>query len=652
MRLTKIEFNGYKRLRSTKCNVDGKLIAFLGPNEAGKSSILNGLVWLLEGDELPSSERSRGMQLEPDAEVVKATFALSKEDIDSVSSIETDERPRVFTVSRTAGGKLRNSVLPKPRRPRKQFDAAFHYGRKIKEYLVNLPFNTDRTQDYRQYLELVLASLENPDTMSRKRDESDIGELVGRTVELFALSSPDSQAPAAGDPDTDFIKKNQASAIRLVEALASVQASIARDPEREMTDALWKRSPDFALFSERDRDLRTSYDLASSDVRENTPAALRNLLRIADTTAGELHSAVISNDRTRLRTLLRRANRSLDARLRPAWRQADLSVQLHIDGTTVEIFIQENNDNETVTALSERSDGLRSFIALSCFLSVRPTAYPPVLLIDEAETHLHLDAQADLVRMLETQELAEQVLYSTHSPGCLPTDLGTGLRFVEPDPTDNNTSHLRNDFWQTNAAGYSPLLFAMGASAAAFSLCRRALLCEGPSEMILLPALIRAATGLERLEYQVVPGLSVTRLTDLTANDIAGHVAYLVDGDAGGKALRAKLIKSGVPTDHILQLPNHLAVEDFVSRSAYLKTVRSLLADSGSPDLVPSIEELPDNVTIAKAVSDWLTKKGVKAPGKTAVASHLARNISPAILRNDAIQALRDLHAQVSQVLR
>lgn len=48
MQLSTIEFNGYKRLDRASCNVDGHTIAFIGPNESGKSSVLRGLEWLTQ----------------------------------------------------------------------------------------------------------------------------------------------------------------------------------------------------------------------------------------------------------------------------------------------------------------------------------------------------------------------------------------------------------------------------------------------------------------------------------------------------------------------------------------------------------------------------------------------------------------------------
>ena len=77
MRLSRIQFNGYKRLAKTGCNVDGRLIAFVGPNEAGKSSVLEALHWLSWGEEaLPSRLVSRSRTVSSETEIVRATWLL------------------------------------------------------------------------------------------------------------------------------------------------------------------------------------------------------------------------------------------------------------------------------------------------------------------------------------------------------------------------------------------------------------------------------------------------------------------------------------------------------------------------------------------------------------------------------------------------
>lgn len=162
---------------------------------------------------------------------------------------------------------------------------------------------------------------------------------------------------------------------------------------------------------------------------------------------------------------------------------------------------------DRLVAIAERSDGLRQYVSLLAFATLEKTEQPPILLIDEAEAHLHYDAQADLVQMFARQELATKVIYTTHSVGCLPEDLGTGVRLVEMNsPT---TSIIRNWFWETDEPGFSPLLFGIGAKALAFMPVRFALITEGATDIILLPTLFREATGKSSLGFQVVPGLSV-----------------------------------------------------------------------------------------------------------------------------------------------
>ncbi len=133
---------------------------------------------------------------------------------------------------------------------------------------------------------------------------------------------------------------------------------------------------------------------------------------------------------------------------------------LKTEGAVLAIRIRQNGTR--ITQFDERSAGLKMFVALVAFLEVRGYTTPPVLLIDEAETHLHIDAQADLVNTFMTQRQAAKIIYTTHSPACLPPDLGSNIRAVVPDPDHEYRSLIRGSFWD-GAAGFSPLMLAMGA---------------------------------------------------------------------------------------------------------------------------------------------------------------------------------------------
>ena len=232
-------------------------------------------------------------------------------------------------------------------------------------------------------------------------------------------------------------------------------------------------------------------------------------------------------------------------------------------------------DTRRFTRIEERSEGLRAFVTLAVFLGSQALEVPPILLIDEAELHLHADAQADLVGGLLRQINATQVWYTTHSPACLPSDLGTGIRLLE---RHGEKSEIKSHFWTNQEPGFAPLLYAMGAGAAAFSRCRWAVLGEGASEMILLPTLIRKATGLDDLPYQVAPGLANARGHDMDVEEVAARVIYLTDGDKPDDYL-SDLRASNVPESRLKSLPPGTSVEDLLDRDFLISVINSLLPE-------------------------------------------------------------------------
>jgi len=428
-------------------------------------------------------------------------------------------------------------------------------------------------------------------------------------------------------------------------------------PSNRAQKILAERTPAVLLFGDDDRNLLSEYDLNAFFLEENlrkkvfrkpVPVALSNLAAAADLDLEDLHDAQKQDDRGRVRTILEKAEWNVSKMLSELWTQSKLSFSMELDGWRLQILLRSAEGHYMKVA--ERSDGLRQFLALLMFLSRQPkNSVKPIVLIDEAESHLHYDAQADLVQMLAKQDLAAKVIYTTHSAGCLPEDLGSGVRMVSPnDPY----SSVENWFWDTARPGFSPLLFAMGAKTLAFVPMRYAVVAEGAADMILVPAILKEALGRNSLGFQVVPGLSSANSEEMAIiGNEAARTAYLVDGDEAGKRMKSKLRAAGVPEENICTLPEidgkETVVEDYVLIDTYLYAVNEELGRSGCADKVTAAD-LP-RPNRPKRLEEWCKHTNIRIPSKRAVAYHIVDNkYIRSVLDPDVKEHVEELHKLIA----
>ncbi|MEV6241127.1 AAA family ATPase [Lentzea sp. NPDC051838] len=582
----------------------------------------------LNGTPLHAADLTREMPVdESGTGVITATFQLTEHDHRLLNDLYIDEVPQSVTMNRDAGGRawFLQSEGRLPMTPGLFFT-------NLRSDLESVGraagmFNRDQ----RSALDSVRSLLDNL-TTGPWGDEQQ--QTVTQLIKVLRALPRRKQ-------------NSQTSSILAALELVDGDGIFGRGgPFGVMQQALLKVCPEFLLFSQSDRMLQTTYDLADEDAPP--PRALQNLLRLGCTDVEQLRALITEGNITLLRTALRKANNALRAKLQPTWRQSELTIELVTHGTQVQVLINELHEDGVTTSLDERSEGLRAFVALMAFMHDRTGPNPPVLLIDEAESKLHLDAQADLMEVLQQQTVAQQILYTTHSLDCLPPDIGTGLRFVVP--TSQHTSELRSNFWSSGKAGFRELHVMAGASRTAYSRFSRAVLTEGASEMLLLPTLIRKATGETDLFYRVAPGLSNISADSLELYDPADRVVYLVDGDGGGIAKKKALVKDGMPADRVLSLPPGKAMEDLLTIDSYLQAVNDHIADSGSTERITPAD-LTEGVTRSKAVDTWCRAKNIKA-GKVAIAGRLLNNADQIELEPEGAAALVELHAKLTEILK
>jgi energy-coupling factor transporter ATP-binding protein EcfA2 len=577
VRLVKMKLQNFRRFESATIDLNEDLVALVGPNEAGKSSVLRALELLGDQKSPETSDVHRGSSGHAE---VWGLYVFDDKDRAVAKSIERCENVALVWVQHTSQGKSVWHFEPTPRRdllPRSTAEARLVLVMEDPAVLGRTSTDTERQWDdelvarVTKILQLTLESLNQPQI-------EELRDLANRIRAVEELNAED------GDEETRSPAAAKARAARelaasTLEALAANESE--ETPSQRLLGELSNSLPLVATFDENERELSSTYEINAAS-EQRVPPALTNLCELAELDLPQVQADVDAGRFAHLEGVFERANARLKYRFRDAWKQSDVYPRLSVpnEAGVLRISVAVDGGGD-YTETEERSDGLRWFIALHAFLAARG-ASNPILLVDEAETHLHYDAQADLIEMLMRQRLAQKVVYTTHSIGCLPPDLGRGVRAVIPESED--TSTIANSFWAVQPSdqakvGYAPLLFAMGATLLPLTVPRYAVLVEGPADAVLLPSLLREATASGPLAYRIVPGLSELDPVQVNAlRQSASRIVCLTDGDQGGADLRAKWTKVGVPTGSILDLGSIVAggtLEDLVEPSIFAEAANT-----------------------------------------------------------------------------
>ncbi|MFJ2966248.1 AAA family ATPase [Streptomyces collinus] len=675
MRLHSATFANFRRFSGeSSLIIDDPLVALVGPNEAGKTTILQAIEKCANKINFKASDVTKGVDSESLKDpLVKLKFILEEGDLEAIRGVPHSDTPKWLILNGFVG-KRHIAFSPMPSRDATQIEQVSN--------LIDVTLQGGRVSQSGE-----IEALPESDTFAGvlakvKRDLPSFSEYRTKAVPAHKLTNLDSTLQhlgvlVHGDPES-FLEREEVNeqegvgiaggkalsridrkryVLSVMERLASELVSLRKaltgtPPANAIASIILGRLPSVVTFTEKDRALPSSIDLTAEEVM---PRGLTNLLRVAKVDGEELRKVVGKDEHLRLAEMLEQANLVLKEVFQ-AWRQESVWPYLQVSRNgTLRVLVRVASTS-TYTDLHDRSDGLRQFIALvACINSARyfeKGERDVIVLIDEAENHLHYDAQADLIEVFTRQDVAKQIVYSTHSAGCLPEDLGSGVRVIRQLPA-TATSTITNWFW-SDGSGFTPLLLAMGAATLAFASVRRVIITEGPSDMLLLPTLLRQATGLASLGYQIAPGLS--ELSPSLAGDLdleAARSGFLVDGDPGGRALRQKLIDSGYHEERVLVLGganSGLTLEDLVDDSIYRACINELL-DGDKRNWMPAGHELPLG-NLHSGVKAWCEQRGIAVPGKRLVAQALVRRArTENIVSAKHAQTLRDLHAAALKLL-
>jgi hypothetical protein len=643
MWLTDCWIHGLRRFGgkdSHRVRIDAKLVCLVGANEAGKSTVLDALEFGRGGDAIPLGDRSRGQAIADDRTIVKLKYRLDDGDRAALSSIARDgdgpQNVQWFTVETLAGGQINYYAEPGLIRDRAS-------RRSLHATLV------DRARDWWPPRDAESEDAGEQPESDEPECEPAFAPDQGRVQQMTnALTSDESTLPELVPQQlralADEVDPHDSDLAAALRELAGVEEQEA--PDLQAANALWQRTPRFVRFDNRARQLESEYDINAADVSPGT--ALSNLVQLAELDLAGLRAAVVNAETGTVRDIRERANDTLTKKME-AWQQdPPITVSLETEGPLLRIHVQSGTG--PTMAFRERSDGLRQFVALVALAAHQPNPVPPILLIDEVETHLHYNAQADLIEVLTEQNAASQIVYTTHSAACLPQDLGLGVRVVE-GLGERTTSTVRQNFWRDEHPGLAALLMAMGASSLVFVTMRPSIIAEGGSDLILLPTLFREAVGSDSLGFAIVPGAATTPPENIAGLGLQGvRTVWVLDADDGGRARRAQLIDSQIPEERILLLMDDgdIEIEDLIAPETYVQAVQLYLDDVGASDAFAEADLPTETCRRHETVEAWCSERQTRPPSKIVVANKiidLAHTLP--VLDPQRAENIRQLHERV-----
>ena len=398
MRLLKVRFENFRRLKGPcSLDVDESLVALVGPNEAGKSSALRAIAMLLDDESPTDRDVTRGTR--GPAEIA-GLFLLSDDDRLLLAGIHDGAKVERAWVHR------RNGVVnatwrfePYPRRD----PAPRSNCRALVDALQGDPAldgaysgNQDDPWNPQLFVDVLEALSSDAETLDEGVPES-FESLATRLGDL--VYPPFSEPEDSETDELDETAATEAEARDARDAARTALVALARTereprPAQQVRRALNDRLPSVAFFKPEDRELQTTYVL--SEIVDDPPNALQNLCQVAGLDIRELANAW-ETDKPHVERQIETANALVKERFQTTWNQSTVYPRFGAPSDGVLRLYISTEGEASYSEVQERSEGLRWFLALDAFLAARGRELP-VLLVDEAETHLHYDAASGFDR--------------------------------------------------------------------------------------------------------------------------------------------------------------------------------------------------------------------------------------------------------------
>ncbi len=417
MKLRKFRLKGYRCVENSGIvHTATDLTILAGKNESGKSAILDGISFFMNDQgSLPFTDRTQGYD---GPSQLWTEFELDEDDVSHFTELlnfrirtpivhlEYEEEGDV-----TVSGPAVEDMVDHLKQWIEQTDAAVS---KILESIL-----ARETED-------TGAEVDNPE--ADELDQEDEGELLEEDNEEDGFVDD-------GLAIHDVLREDEYMSERLrqlLERAEDVPENNLEDPEllELLQERLWlkrlidslqetiiERIPPVIHFRSFEDELPDSISLGEN---EELPDIVTDFCVLSKLDLDRLKASENPLER---KYIVEDATKVYSKDFGRFWRQEDLRVGVHIDGSNLVFLVQGDREPHSY-APSQRSKGLKWYTSFFIALNARgKNLDSAIVMIDEPGLYLHASAQADLLHLLEEMARNDyQIVIATHSPYLISTE--------------------------------------------------------------------------------------------------------------------------------------------------------------------------------------------------------------------------------------
>ncbi|HMP82139.1 MAG TPA: AAA family ATPase [Verrucomicrobiota bacterium] len=568
MKLLEFQIQNYKTIQNSgwiKCD---EVTAFVGKNEAGKTSLLRALSKLKSTDRAeydPIKEFPHGRYTDEfkkmDWPVVSAKFELNDEERGELVEIqEAHSEVKTATVTKYYSGEYTVGFDPAPQAPNftlKDWTSVLKETVKAVERVVP-KFPEALTQPHRDQVKATWASQQQQITnhfnalLKTADDDKELPELfeVQNARKYILDRTPDEWCRTAVN---QYIT-------RLEEIIEKLEVNSKLGEGRTW---IVQHMPSFLFFS--------NYEMLQSAIflpefvqrcqaggRKTAETRVQQaLFKHVGVDATELANLSVSRSDQESESVRRKideltikansASQAMTKKFADWWLQRNHTFHYEFNGQYFRVWVTDNI-NKSKVEFEERSEGFRYFFSfyLLFLVEAEDNHRNCILLLDEPGLHLHGTAQMKLIEFFDKLASAgNQVLYTTHSPFLVDGDHLERARAVYEDPAGTVVS---TDVWPKDSDSLFPLQAALGYSICqSLFIAKNQVVVEGPTDYMLLIALNVAVSEDKRLrrDITIIPIGGATNLAPFVSLLSSHGVKFVAipDNDSAGKQAQASLLK-------------------------------------------------------------------------------------------------------------